>query len=173
MIVLAVAFVAVSALLALPLWQKAEAGDSGNGCKLQGSWLGRLPTGETYIVTYHGTGANEGTDDLEWITGSPTFFGMFPNATSASANRGVWAKTGPNKFDFTLLQVGLNANQQVEYIAQYSGTKILTDCNTMEVRTTAIEILSPADLQPLVCIPMDPSAPPTIAHRIALRGTCP
>ncbi len=162
----------VVALFAVVLAGTAFAGDSGNGCKLQGSWLGRIPTGGIYIVTYHGTGDNEGTDDLEWITGSPTLFGVFPYATSVSSNRGVWAKAGPNKYDFTLLQVGLNADQNIEYIARYSGTKILTDCNTMEVRILAVEILSPEDLQPLACIPMDPNTPPTIARRITLSGTC-
>jgi hypothetical protein len=73
----AVTVFALSTLVILPLWHTdAEAGSAGNGCKLQGTWIGEAPypllggAGDynlKFFAVYHGTGDNEGTDVTEWI----------------------------------------------------------------------------------------------------------
>jgi len=104
-----------------------EAENSGNGCKLQGTWLADWPVyGITFFITHHGTGANDGTSDAEWITVTTPAPGI-----SISGARGVWAKSGPNTFDLTLrtfFTVGPQGN--IAYMGKFIGAITLTDCNT-------------------------------------------
>jgi len=70
----------------------------GNGCKLQGTWIGEVPyplpdetpmdpTDDVYYMlkffaVYHGTGDNEGTEVLEWI--NPVQLPALDGATSVA-----------------------------------------------------------------------------------------
>ena len=57
----------IIALFAVLVVGSAFAGDNGNGCKLQGTWHGVSPGVGSFVVQYHGTEDNTGTDDTEWI----------------------------------------------------------------------------------------------------------
>ena len=64
--------------------------------------------------------------------------------------RGVWTKSGPNKYDYTtLIYRVLDATGEIVLILRASGTKTLTDCDTMSVETT-YEFLLP-DGTPVGC----------------------
>ncbi|MBN1567847.1 MAG: hypothetical protein JXA73_08355 [Acidobacteria bacterium] len=135
----------IIALFCLMLTGIAIAGDSGNGCKLQGTWIGEVPMPpftnpdgsvfmSTFMVTYHGTGDNKGTEVVEWINLPP---GFLPKGVSASMERGVWEKSGPNRYDYTTLVYRIwDATGQIVLILRASGTKILIDCDTMSLETT-------------------------------------
>ncbi len=177
MTVLVTVFV-IAAVLLLMNWQTdAEAASvkKGKGCKLQGSWYGITPFGASYLATYHGTGANEGTSDLEWIDLDPMLPSFGLGAVSASSARGVWAKTGPDTFDFTLLTYLRDSDGQIVLVMRTSGTKTMLDCNTMEVISGDAEFLSPG-MNPLEggrsCSPPPIETEITIARRIILEQPC-
>ena len=98
----------IISLFAVMLAGTAFAGDNGNGCKLQGTWIGETPyplpdetpmdptDDASYILTffaaYHGTGDNEGTEVLEWINPVPA-----PGIGWSNVG-GIWKKVGPNQY---------------------------------------------------------------------------
>ena len=159
----------IIALFVVLLAGTAFAGDSGNGCKLQGTWTGELPyylAGGPdlymlkFFVTYHGTGDNEGTEVLEWINPVPV------PGQSWSNMRGIWKKVGPNKYSYSGYVYGFDkATGAITAIMRHGGTILLTDCNTMEVNMTS-EILAP-DMTPLMCI-----GSPAIFHRMLPQEPC-
>jgi len=164
----------IVALFAVMLAGTAFAGD--NGCKLQGTWIGETPyplpddtpmdpTDDIYYMlkfftVYHGTGDTEGTDVIEWIN-------PVPGPSIGWSNvRGIWKKIGPNKYSYTAIGYMFNvATGDIVQIVRHGGTKLLTDCNTMEV-TSGIEYLAP-DMTPLMCI----SGTSTL-HRIPMQEPC-
>ncbi len=125
------------------------AGDSGNGCKLQGSWLGEVTLLNSdvtvkFVSTYFGTGDNNGTEEVAFINMPPVFPG-----TSYRGDHGVWTKSGPNRYDFTELAFIVNdATNAVILVQRASGTKILTDCDTLTADAT-LEYLDPATMEPI------------------------
>jgi len=141
-------------LIAVMLTGTAFAGDSDNGCKLQGTWTGEMPYllagGPDYYMlkfftTYHGTGDNEGTEVMDWINPVPA------PGTEWSNVRGVWKKVGPNKYSYTGYGYMFDkATGDVVMILRHGGIKHLTDCNTMEA-TSSVEYLAP-DMTPLLCV---------------------
>ena len=148
-------------LFAVLLAGTAFAGDNGNGCKLQGTWIGEVPyplpdetpmdpTDDVYYMlkffaAYHGTGDNEGTEVLEWINPVPA------PGIGWSNIRGIWKKVGPNQYSYTAKGFFFNkATGAIVMVVRWGGTKHLTDCNTMEA-TSIIEYLTP-DMTPLQCI---------------------
>ena len=67
----------------------AEYENSGNGCKLQGTWIAQWSQyGIKYFITFIGAGANEGTVILEWIGD------VAPGGLSISGARGVFGVSG-------------------------------------------------------------------------------
>jgi hypothetical protein len=106
--------------------------DPGNGCKLQGTWIiGGYP-GPTMLATYNGTGDNQGTEDIEIVVPAvPVEPGI-----KATSIRGVWAKSGPNSYDYRMQGYALLPDNTVYYVFLTKGTKILTSCNTMEATAT-------------------------------------
>ena len=91
----------------------AFAGDNGNGCKLQGTWIGETPyalpdntpndpSDDVYYMlkffsVFHGTGDNEGTEVTEFINPVPA-----PGTTWGNGGaRGVWEKSGSNQYKYT------------------------------------------------------------------------
>jgi len=160
----------ISTLAILPLWHiEATAGNSGNGCKLQGAWMGEtsypLPGNPGFMlkffVTYHGTGDNDGTATLEWINPRPD------PGTSWSNARGVWTKSGPNMYEYNYFVFSVDdATGTILSVSRHAGTKTLTDCNTMAV-TGSYEFLDPVTMQPLFCLPYTASL-----RRILMQGPC-
>ncbi len=149
----AVTILSISALVILPLWHIDAA--AGNGCKLQGTWIGEspypLPDNPDFklrfLATYHGEGDNEGTDVAEWAN-LPTAPG-----TSVTSSRGNWEKSGPNTYKYTMMGFLVDsATGTVLSVSRNSGTKTLVDCNTMVV-TCAVEYLDPETMEPLMCVP--------------------
>ena len=98
----------IIALYVVLLAGTAFAGDNGNGCKLQGTWIGETPyplpdetpmdptDNEYYMLkmvnVYYGTGDNDGIAVAEWINPVPD-----PGTSWSNSGRGVWEKSGPNK----------------------------------------------------------------------------
>jgi hypothetical protein len=150
-------------LFAVMLAGTAFAGDSGNGCKLQGTWLWNMPTPISdnlrFWATYNGTGDNDGTEIVEYINYSQ-------NIASYSTARGVWKKSGPNKYDYTMIDfLFLRDTGDILAVTRYTGTKTMIDCNTIEA-TAWTEVLDPETMEPIT--------PPTgggiaTGHRILLQ----
>jgi hypothetical protein len=151
------------ALFAIMLAGTAFAGDSGNGCKLQGTWLYNASTplvdNLRFWATYNGTGDNDGTEIVEYIN--------YPqNFVSYSTARGVWKKSGPNKYDYTMIDFLIyRETGEIVTVTRYTGTKTMIDCNTIE-GTIWSEALDPDT--------MEPNTPPVyggtgIGHRILLQ----
>jgi len=159
-------------LLAVVLAGTAFAGDSGKGCKLQGTWLWEfpfpLPWDENfafkYLVTYMGAGDNEGTDITEPLN-SDFFYG--PDL-SLSSSHGIWVKSGPGQYDYTVVAyVADRASGTIVAGSMTSGTKILTGCNTAEATAVTIPLI-PGTMEPV------PGAEPTfvgsgVGHRLLLQ----
>jgi hypothetical protein len=103
-------------------------------CKLQGTWiLGDLADPFSLMITYQGTGDNEGTEAMEFVrTIEP-----LPPDTRLTGFRGVWVKSGHRSYDYATQGyfVGLD-NQQVYLVMIIRGTITLTSCNTMEAIVT-------------------------------------
>jgi hypothetical protein len=147
--------ITIVALFAVILAGTAFAGDSGNGCKLQGTWMGEAPYplagGPNYymlkmFVVYNGTGDTEGTEVSEWINPVPT------PGTSWSNARGVWVKSGPHKYKYTKL--GYSYDQEsgdIVEVLRHTGTITITDCNTALVESS-LEFSTP-DMTPVMCVP--------------------
>jgi len=145
------------------------ADNSGNGCKLQGTWLWEMlypqPDNPDFILkfwaTYIGTGDNEGTEIVEWIN-YPV-----PLDISAATARGVWAKSGPNKYDYTMIGfISLKETGTILQVLQHNGTKTLTSCNTMTA-TDVIQYLDPDTMEP-ISPPIDMGSS-GMGHRIVLQ----
>jgi hypothetical protein len=166
----AATILAISTLVVLPLWHiDAAAGNSGNGCKLQGAWIGEalypLPGNPGFMLkffmTYHGTGDNDGTATLEWINPRPD------PGTSWSNARGVWAKSGPNTYQYNFFAFSVDdGTGTILGVSRHAGTATLTDCNTIAV-TGSYELLDPVTMHQLLCIPEAP-----IIRRILMQGPC-
>jgi hypothetical protein len=132
--------ITVVALFAVMLAGTAFAGDSGNGCKLQGTWTAEVPyphpTNESgwywlkFYETFHGTGDNEGTVVLDFINPVPgTGYGWSPG-------RGNYEKVGPNKYSYTMdVYVYDTTTGDIVGIGRHVAMATLKDCNTIEVNT--------------------------------------
>jgi hypothetical protein len=170
MTVLAIVIV-IAAILLVPNWQTDAAAFRGKGkwCDLRGSWYGTSTWG-SFMVTFNG-GIFKGTGDIVWVSGDPTMGGFYPDADWARHTRGVWVRTGPNTFDWTILSFGTNSAFEVLYILRGSGTKTLVDCNTAEDLIN-VEILDPG-MDPIdddgLCIA---SGDVSISRRITLKEPC-
>jgi len=156
----------IIALFAVLLAGTAFAGDNdkGQGCKLQGTWL---YVTSAYVenlrlwATYNGTGDNDGTEIVEYIN--------YPqNVVSYSTARGVWKKSGPNKYDYTMIDfLFLRETGELLAVTRYTGTKTMTDCSTIEA-TSWVEALDPDTMEPM----MEPFYMGTsTGHRILLQET--
>ena len=142
-------------LFAVMLVGTAFAGDSGKGCKLQGTWVGELPYplagGSSYymlkmFIVYTGTGDTEGTEVTEWINPVPA------PGTAWSNGRGVWAKSGPHRYNYTKMVYAFNTeNGDILPSIRHTGTITLTDCNTALIESVG-EYLNP-DMTPFMCVP--------------------
>jgi hypothetical protein len=146
----------------------AFAGDNGNGCKLQGTWHGVSPGVGSFVVQYHGTEDNTGTDDTEWIKIDDALLAM--GLVRASYSHGIWTKTGRNTCNSVLLTF-YNADGQIAWIGRSHGVKKLIDCNTMEYTGTFTEILNP-DMSVAYCYENDPTVV-TEVRRMVLEDFCP
>ena len=131
----------IIALIAVLLTGTALAGDSENGCKLPGTWYGVAPGMGTFVLAYSATGDNTGTDITEWVKLDPALQGL--GIAKVSSSRGIWTKTGPKTYDFVILTFFYLANGEVALISRSHGVKNFTDCNTVEVRGTFVEYLTP------------------------------
>jgi hypothetical protein len=156
----AVTILAISTLVILPLWHTdAEAGDSINGCKVQGVWIGEspypLPGGSAYynlmfFATFHGSGDNDGTGVINFINPVPD-----PGTVwSAAGARGVWAKSGPNTYDYSAVgYIYETGTGTILTIVKHRGTDTLTDCNTI-VSTSTVEYVDANTMEPFLCVPL-------------------
>ena len=153
------------ALFGLMLLGTAFAGDDGNGCKLQGTWYSVATDNDSnsFVVQYYGTGDTEGTDDSEWVKIGNAWKAL--GIARLSNTRGLWKKTGPNTYSSVLLTFLYDAEGQLMLISRNYGVKKLIDCNTMEYRGTFTEYLN-LYMNVFFSFPDDPTAPPTIAHRM-------
>ena len=147
----------------------AFAGGSGNGCKLQGTWIGETPypnpDGSYYnlrfFITINGTGDNEGTAVTEWVNPIPD------PGTSWSNVKGIWEKSGPNRYE--VMKIGHIYNNQsgnIMFVIRHRDTVNLTDCNTGKA-SVAVEYLSYPDMEPIMCIPME-----VTIHRVLMQEPC-
>jgi hypothetical protein len=158
----------VIALFAFVLAGTAFAGDSNNGCKVQGTWIGEtpypLPSSGYYmlkfVITYQGTGDTEGTVRMEFANPIP-----MPGTLWSSAAHGVWAKTGPNTYKYTELGFIYDAmTGEILTIVRHIGRATIKTCNEAEFTGTT-EYLNP-DYTPQYpgCIPIT-----GLVHRVLLQ----
>ncbi len=142
---------AISVLVVLMLAGMAFAGDEGNGCKLEGTWIVGGPN-DWWLTTetFQGKGDNISTFLYESATDLGGWFALppgvgnpvgvqIPNARVTLRN-GIWAKTGPNtyktrsqgyvvqKIDFYGITVEIPALVFLD-----TQTITLKDCNTAEL----------------------------------------
>ncbi|MBN1567198.1 MAG: hypothetical protein JXA73_05100 [Acidobacteria bacterium] len=141
----------IIALFAVMLAGTAFAGDSGNGCKLQGVWtVGAADEWILSTYTFQGTGDNEGTfvqeiiNDLGGFLALPPELGnplgvVIPNARY-TVRPGIWAKTGPNTYKTKSQGYVVQRTEafgthfdNVALVFLDNLTITLTDCNTAEV----------------------------------------
>ncbi len=158
------------ALFAVMLAGTAFAGDSGNGCKIQGTWVGELPQqlpdgsgiySLKFFSVSQGTGDTEGTDLTEWINPVPA------PGTSWSNVRGIWKKSGPKTYSFTGTgYIYLTSTGTIVAAIRHTGTATLIDCDTMEIKES-VETLD-ADMKPIACVP----GIVLTVHRALLQEPC-
>lgn len=166
----------IIALFAVVFTGSAFAAGNGNGCKLQGTWVGETPyplpddtpldsSDDTYYMlrffsTFHGIGDNEGTEVAEWANAVPD------PGTSWSNARGVWKKSGPNQYTYTKIgYIYDTVNGDILFAVRHAGTLTLTDCNTITVNSTVEYLL--AGSTPIMCVPLA-----TTLHRVTIQQPC-
>jgi hypothetical protein len=127
--------------------------DPGNGnsqkeCKLQGAWFTGISSGfGGWMMTFNGTGDNKGTTDWEFPLEDDPFY---PDGTW-TIGRGIWAKSGPNSYDYTFQAYFLDDSGIRVYSALNKGTLTLTGCNTAEIE--GIAEFYDADMEPVIWCP--------------------
>ena len=140
-------------LFGLMLAGTAFAGDDGNGCKLQGTWIGETPYPSPdniqymlkFFSVFHGTGDTVGTEVTEWINPVPD------PGTAWSNPRGVWEKSGPKQYKYTKRgYIYAAANGAILVVVKHTGTFTLVDCNTLVVDTN-VEYFTYPDMIPIMC----------------------
>lgn len=125
--------------LAIP----SAASDDGSkkGCSIQGTWYGvnNLDDKELtgWATTVSGKSEQHGTNVLEYPTFDVTFGGLFPTADDASANRGVWIRTGGNTFTYSFMTVIVDVNNNHVGSVRTSGDVVVgNNCMTETITAT-------------------------------------
>lgn len=119
------------------------------GCSIQGTWFGvnnfedKQLTG--WSVTASGKSQRHGINVLEYPTFDATFSGMFPTAHDASANRGVWKRTGKNTFTYSFMTVVVDVNNYHLYTMRTTGEAVLGDKCMTETITATFDFFYPDD----------------------------
>jgi hypothetical protein len=140
----------IIALFAVMLAGTAFAGDNGNGCKLQGTWITDVtwPAGDgsgdytlKMFITFHGTGDNDGTLELDYANPWPG------SGLLWTINRGVWKKSGGNTYRYTYYVALADEMGNLLGALRHDGTATLQDCNTMHLVEEMV-LVDPQTLEP-------------------------
>ena len=155
----------IIALFAVMLAGMAFAGNSGNGCKLEGTWYGEDFFMGSFNVQFHGEGNSTGALHMEITKFNDVFHQLWPDLTGVSHLLGNWKQTGGNSYSFVRQQTWYISGVAVGFSRVY-GTMRFTDCNTLESRYTYFENFT-MDMDLIEAFPLDPEAyPPGVAHRL-------
>lgn len=127
----------------------AASADAGkNGCSIQGTWYGvnnfddKQLTG--WVVTAIGKTEHQGFNVLEYPTYKDlTLGGIFLTAHDASANRGVWKRTGGNTFKYSFMAIVVDENNNHLYSMRTSGDVVVGNNCMTETITATFEFFSP------------------------------
>lgn len=120
-------------VLSTPSMLLADDDDSeyeNGSCKLQGTWIYDFGWGK-WLITFNGTGDNEGTTDVEFIIADP-YPDTCPGCRPTNM-RGVWAKSGPHTYGSTDQSYFVDGSGAVLWIFLANHTITLTGCNTAEI----------------------------------------
>ncbi len=121
-----------------------------NSCDLQGTWVGAIDGGGGFLSSYEGRTRLSGTLDLEWIEIPATIPGVFDDAVAFTQSKGVWRRSGPRSFVYTIFNYALDSDGNVVYALKTSGTKeISEDCKVAEI-TACLEYFDAVG-EPLFC----------------------
>lgn len=120
----------------------------------RGIWTGRMPrvtTGEEQLAHTQMIGEEKnGISSIVMtvLNPDPTYFGMFPDATTRSDSLGTFFRTGPNTWNYTLISYGTRANatgyDDIIWIQIDKGTATATDSDTI-IATGRVELYSGRD----------------------------
>ncbi len=118
--------VVAAVLIASPcLAGEGEKGGSGGWCPMTGSFVGQLPDwGMIFIFTSTADTINSGTTVMQVLGGDVTLGGFFPTVVRLSPDVGVWRRTGPRSWDYTLIHYGLDAGGQPVFIVKSTGSGV-------------------------------------------------
>ena len=130
------------------------AGDNGNGCKLQGTWIsdGPFPAGDgsgdytlKQFTTFYGngTGDNDGTLQLDYANPWPG------EGLLWTINRGVWKKSGGNSYKTRVYCSLADEMGNIYGIVRYDGTVTIQDCNTLHIANVGV-LVDPETLEPIM-----------------------
>lgn len=160
--------ITVVALFAVLLAGTAFAGDTGNGCKLEGTWYGEDYFMGSFAIQYHGEGNSTGTLHMEMTKFNDVFHQLWIDLTGVSHLLGNWKQKGDKSYSFVRQQTWYISGAAVG-ISRVHGTMRFTDCNTLESRYTYFENFT-MDMDLYEEFPMDPEAyPPAVAHRLLFK----
>lgn len=135
-------FISVAVVLLLMAPIPATAGN-GQGCKLNGSWIGFNETGAWWMASPTGQNASHGITVLDVPGFDFTLEGAFP-VENSSQLRGVWERTGGNTFAYTVIGFAVDSNGEALYISKLTGTEtILQGCDVMFLEHTTLQIYAP------------------------------
>jgi sugar lactone lactonase YvrE len=126
-----------------------------NEVDIKGIWTARQPRGAAgeeelawvQVISEEQNGTS--TFVMKILNPDPTQFGMFPEATTRSDSVGMFLRTGPNTWDYTLVGYGTTGTHEpgtgdVVYIQVDRGTATATDSDTI-VASGHVEIYSGRD----------------------------
>ena len=119
---------------------------------IKGIWTARQPRGIageerlTWVQVISEEQNGTSTFVMKFPNPDPTSLGMFPEATIRSDSTGMFLRTGPNTWDYTLVGYGTTGTHDggVVYIQIDRGTVTATDSNTI-VASGRVELYSGRD----------------------------
>ena len=148
-------FIVVAVMLLLMTPVPAAAGIE-QSCKLNGSWIGYSDTGAWWMASPTGQSSKNGTTVLDVPGFDFTLGGAFP-VVKSSQLRGVWVRTGGNRFAYTVIGFAVDSNGDAQYVSKLTGTETIMDgCDVMFLEHTTLQIYAP-DSDPFTDAPiLDP-----------------
>lgn len=135
-------------------------GKSGEGCSLQGSWIGfhDWPGGDGlmyFIAQVTGKDESHGTTIIDYPGFDATLGGMFSNAVGTTDARGVWERMDGFTFAHTAVVLAVDADGNGLYIAKLSNLDNLADdCTVSHITDGKMAFYWPWDN------PFDPTVDP-------------
>jgi hypothetical protein len=125
----------VSMLVALTAGAAAVQARQGGNCWFEGAWIGEVEGGGSWLAINNHKTPNSGTISLQFYDIPASL--IDPAAEQFGETVGVFERTGPRTFDYTMWTHAIDGIGNIVYTVKNSGVTTLTaDCQEYDVVAT-------------------------------------